>query len=64
MRDRETDHGTHIWKHGVATLVAFVGAGAVPLLPYMMPVAEGQRLSWSVLLTMHRSLALVWRVPL
>lgn len=32
--------------------MAFVGAGAVPLLPYMMPVAEGQRLSWSVLLTM------------
>jgi len=50
--DGRPEEETYPWKHGVATLVAFVGAGAVPLLPYMMPVAEGRRLSWSVLLTM------------
>src|SRR4026209_1670104 len=25
----------HPWKHGLATLVAFVVAGAVPLIPYL-----------------------------
>ena len=35
-----------------STVVSFVLAGTVPLLPYMMPVQEGRRLSWSVLLTM------------
>ncbi len=43
---------TYPWKHGVATLVAFVTAGTVPLLPYMMSIPEDRRLSWSVLLTM------------
>jgi VIT1/CCC1 family predicted Fe2+/Mn2+ transporter len=26
----------HPWKHGVATLIAFVVAGAIPLLPYLL----------------------------
>jgi VIT1/CCC1 family predicted Fe2+/Mn2+ transporter len=52
VADGRPEEETYPWKHGAATLVAFVGAGTVPLLPYMMPVAEGQRLSWSVLLTM------------
>src|SRR5689334_22890319 len=26
------------WKHGVATLCAFVVAGAVPLIPYLLPL--------------------------
>jgi VIT1/CCC1 family predicted Fe2+/Mn2+ transporter len=26
----------HPWKHGVATLLAFVVAGAIPLLPYVL----------------------------
>lgn len=38
------------WKHGVATLVAFVFAGAVPLLPYLVPHLEN-RLIWSSALT-------------
>jgi VIT1/CCC1 family predicted Fe2+/Mn2+ transporter len=40
------------WKHGVATLVAFMIAGAVPLLPYVIPVGGDARLAWSTGLTM------------
>ena len=40
------------WKHGVATLVAFVLAGAIPLIPYVVPLAERLRLPSSALLTM------------
>jgi VIT1/CCC1 family predicted Fe2+/Mn2+ transporter len=40
------------WKHGMATLVAFVVAGAIPLLPYMLPVPESARLFASTLLTL------------
>jgi VIT1/CCC1 family predicted Fe2+/Mn2+ transporter len=40
------------WKHGVATLVAFVAAGTLPLLPYMLPVTDERRLAWSAVLTM------------
>ena len=39
------------WKHGMATLVAFVLAGAIPLLPYMFPVPDSARLAASTLLT-------------
>lgn len=40
----------HPWKHGVATLLAFVGAGAIPLLPFL--VAGGvARPIWSTVLT-------------
>jgi VIT1/CCC1 family predicted Fe2+/Mn2+ transporter len=41
----------HPWKHGVATLLAFVGAGAVPLLPYLVNVHAGDRLIASVAAT-------------
>ena len=40
------------WKHGLATLVAFVLAGAVPLVPYMLPVEDDVRLPASAALTM------------
>ena len=50
--DGRPEEETYPWKHGVATLVAFVAAGVVPLLPFMMSIPEGRRLSWSVLLTM------------
>ncbi len=43
---------TYPWKHGLATLVAFVTAGVVPLVPYLLPLVEGARLPWSALLTM------------
>lgn len=38
------------WKHGTATLLAFVGAGAIPLLPFVLPGA-GDRAVWSTALT-------------
>lgn len=31
-------------RHAVATLVAFVGAGALPLLPYVTPIFDGVEL--------------------
>ncbi|MBI4264359.1 MAG: VIT1/CCC1 transporter family protein [Acidobacteria bacterium] len=40
------------WKHGTATLVAFVGAGALPLLPYLLDIADARRLAWSTLVTL------------
>jgi VIT1/CCC1 family predicted Fe2+/Mn2+ transporter len=53
-RAREAAHQPELeafpWKHGLATLLAFVVAGAVPLLPYLVPHVEG-RLLWSTVLT-------------
>jgi VIT1/CCC1 family predicted Fe2+/Mn2+ transporter len=43
---------TYPWKHGAATLMAFVGAGAIPLLPYIVPAAAGGRLVWSAAFTL------------
>ena len=40
------------WKHGAATLLAFVGAGAIPLLPFLLPGAFGTRAWWSTALTL------------
>jgi len=39
------------WKHGVATLAAFVVAGIVPLIPYLLPLADGSQGLWSTALT-------------
>lgn len=50
--DGRPEEETYPWKHGMATLIAFVAAGAVPLLPYMMPAAAGGRLLWSSVFTM------------
>jgi vacuolar iron transporter family protein len=33
------------WKHGLATLVAFVIAGAVPLVPFVLPLDPSIRLT-------------------
>ena len=38
------------WKHGVATTLAFVVAGAIPLIPYVVPGVES-RVVWSTGLT-------------
>ena len=43
---------TYPWKHGLATLLAFVVAGAVPLVPYTLAVPTGARLPASAVLTM------------
>ena len=40
------------WRHGLATFVAFVGAGCMPLLPYMVPTLTVDRFASSVLVTM------------
>ena len=32
------------WKHGLATLIAFVLAGAVPLVPYTLALSDDVRL--------------------
>ncbi len=39
------------WKHGLVTLAAFVVAGAVPLLPYVLPINPVARLAWSAAMT-------------
>jgi VIT1/CCC1 family predicted Fe2+/Mn2+ transporter len=38
-------------RHGIATFLAFLAAGAIPLMPYILPFANGQTLAVSVLLT-------------
>jgi vacuolar iron transporter family protein len=38
------------WKHGLATLLAFVVAGAIPLLPFVIPALETRTL-WSTVFT-------------
>jgi VIT1/CCC1 family predicted Fe2+/Mn2+ transporter len=40
------------WKHGAATLLAFVAAGAIPLLPFIFAVTPGVRAFWSTAFTM------------
>lgn len=39
------------WKHAVATLAAFVVAGAIPLIPYLLPLAFTSQGFWSAALT-------------
>jgi VIT1/CCC1 family predicted Fe2+/Mn2+ transporter len=42
---------TYPWKHGLATLLAFVVAGAIPLVPFLLPLAPGDRAAWSTVMT-------------
>jgi VIT1/CCC1 family predicted Fe2+/Mn2+ transporter len=42
----------HPWKHGTATFIAFVVAGTIPLLPYLVPALAPGRFFWSCLLTL------------
>jgi VIT1/CCC1 family predicted Fe2+/Mn2+ transporter len=55
-RAREADdlpeEESYPWKHGLATLLAFVVAGAVPLIPYVLPIAHAQRTGWSTTFTL------------
>jgi VIT1/CCC1 family predicted Fe2+/Mn2+ transporter len=39
-------------RHGAATFMAFVGAGAVPLAPYVWPALRADAFPWSVGLTL------------
>ena len=38
------------WKHGIATLLAFIAAGAIPLLPFVL-VGAATGPAWSTILT-------------
>jgi VIT1/CCC1 family predicted Fe2+/Mn2+ transporter len=40
------------FRHGLATFVAFVIAGAVPLVPYVLPGFGADRFAWSTVLSL------------
>ena len=46
------------WKHGMATLVSFVVAGSIPLLPFVLPIGADARLFWSACATFVTMFAL------
>jgi VIT1/CCC1 family predicted Fe2+/Mn2+ transporter len=46
------------WKHGLATLLAFMVAGIVPLLPFILVGARFNRLEWSGVTTFAAMFAL------
>jgi len=54
-RARETDGLPELeaypWKHGMATLLAFITAGTVPLVPYLLPFESQGRLALSTGMT-------------
>lgn len=39
-------------RHGFATFLAFIIAGSLPLLPYVLPFTEAARFNWSLALTL------------
>ena len=43
---------SHPAKHAAATYIAFVTAGAVPLVPYLLPIGHEHTFTWSALATM------------
>ena len=43
---------TFPFRHGVATFLAFVAAGSLPLLPYMLPAMAVDRFSISIAVTL------------
>lgn len=49
---------TYPWKHGLATLIAFVVAGALPLVPFVLPIATESRFAWSAASTFVAMFAL------
>ena len=49
--DNLPEEEAHPWKHGLATLVAFIVAGAIPLLPFLMPIDVAEQPAWSTVMT-------------
>jgi vacuolar iron transporter family protein len=39
-------------RHGLATFLSFVAAGALPLVPYLLPGLSIDRFAWSVVITL------------
>jgi VIT1/CCC1 family predicted Fe2+/Mn2+ transporter len=39
-------------RHGLATFLAFIVAGAVPLVPYVVPAISANRFAWSTMLSL------------
>ncbi|MGQ0736739.1 MAG: VIT1/CCC1 transporter family protein [Acidobacteriota bacterium] len=42
----------HPWRHGLATFLAFVVAGALPLAPFIAPTDPADRFAGSLLMTL------------
>jgi VIT1/CCC1 family predicted Fe2+/Mn2+ transporter len=47
--DNLPEEEAHPWRHAIATFAAFVGAGAVPLVPYILPVVTSPFVASSAL---------------
>jgi len=50
--DNLPEEEAHPWRHGIATFAAFVGAGSVPLVPYLMALPGSTAFVTSSLLTL------------
>ena len=46
--ERLPEEESRPWRHAAATFVAFVVAGLVPLMPYVLPAFRGQEFGWSI----------------
>jgi VIT1/CCC1 family predicted Fe2+/Mn2+ transporter len=40
------------WRHAGATFLAFVAAGSVPLVPYIVPTGDADAFRWSIVATL------------
>lgn len=47
--DNLPEEEAHPWKHGFATFAAFVVAGSVPLVPYVLPALRSGGLLWAAI---------------
>lgn len=50
--DNLPEEEAHPWRHGIATFAAFVVAGAVPLVPYLLPLSRATAFATSSLFTL------------
>ena len=50
-------HETSAFMHGLATFLAFVVAGAVPLVAYLAPIQGADRFAWACVLTLSAQFA-------